>query len=335
MVKEYVEKYIARPQHLMNLTIELTSLCNLKCCHCYVDDRSCGNCCDIQSFDNIKKAVDEALSLNAITITLTGGEPMLHPDFSDILQYIKNKGFIVFLKTNGTAISEQNVAVIKQCVQGVILSRYGFSPLTYEAVTGVGGSYEKYENAISLLKKYEVPFHENAILLRENEADLDLFIESKMKIEQYISIHKGNEYAAKHRPSDEALKKYYTHLLSQNEQLLENAFTDEKLVCNCGICSITICANGDLCPCTNFSYRLGNISTNSLNEVWNSEKISVIKEKCKFSYFEKCRRCSMKKYLVLMAPCNNFTETGDINDVSEEMCRHCRIVSEVYNEMFT
>lgn len=56
---------------------------------------------------------------------------------------------------------------------------------------------------------------------------------------------------------------------------------------------------------------------------------------CKASAFDKCSHCTKNRYLLSIAPCNNFTETGDINDVSAEMCRHCRIVEEVYNELIS
>lgn len=113
MVKMFVEKYLANPKYLMNLTLEITSNCNLKCCHCYVENRAQKQMSRFLDFEMIKKVICEAYDMNAVTITLTGGEPMTHPNFNDIIEFIKSKGFVVFLKTNGTLISNNNIKYIK------------------------------------------------------------------------------------------------------------------------------------------------------------------------------------------------------------------------------
>lgn len=336
MVNEFVNRYIANPTHLMNVTIEITSHCNLKCCHCYVDDRLSCHTVHYLDVKTIEKIIGEAYALKAITITLTGGEPLMHPEFDNILKLIKERGFLVFLKTNGTLISSKNIQYIKKYIDSIILSRYGFSAKTYEAVTGVKNSYDRYCNSISLLKQYQIPFKENAILLRENESEIDQFLSSQLKIEQYISIHKDNPYAGNHRPSDEVLFKYYSNLLKNSSVLPAKVFegqTYDTRVCNCGMCSLTITPQGDVIPCTNFNYVLGNIKNQSLNEIWQSKSKAEIISKCQVGEFAKCIQCNKKSYLLSMAPCNNYAETGNINDVSEEMCRHCHIVEAVTDEL--
>ncbi len=338
MVSEFVNRYIANPAHLMNVTIEITSQCNLKCCHCYIEDRI--SCQTVRYLDvkSIEKVIDEAYKLKAITVTLTGGEPLMHPEFPVILKLIKERGFLVFLKTNGTLINSKNIQYIKKHVDSIILSRYGFSAETYEAVTGVKKSYDMYCNSLSLLKQYQIPYKENAILLRENESEIELFLSSNMKIEQYISTHKDNPYAGKHRPSDGVLFQYYAHRLQSSSDLTHMRFDDKPYdtrVCNCGMCSLTITSHGDVIPCTNFNYVLGNISDQSLEKIWNSRNKAEVMDKCRVGQFTKCIKCDKNSHLLSMAPCNNYAETGSINNVSEEMCRHCRIVEAVTDELET
>ena len=50
---------------------------------------------------------------------------------------------------------------------------------------------------------------------------------------------------------------------------------------------------------------------------------------CKVSSFCKCLHCEKNRYLLSIAPCNNYSETGNVNDVSSEMCRYCHIVEKV------
>jgi MoaA/NifB/PqqE/SkfB family radical SAM enzyme len=335
MLTEFFNNYIANPNYLMNITLEITSSCNLKCCHCYVEDRLSKHFGVRQlNVNTIKKIINQAKSLNAVTVTLTGGEPMLHSGFVDIIKLVKKVGFIVFLKTNGTLINSDNIEILKKYVDKVTLSRYGFSRMTYETVTGVNGSYDKYCRAIKLLEQFSVPYEENIILLKENESEIDDFISSGYKIEKYISIHKENPYAAKHRPSDSALYKYYYNLLNHSQMDFPDFFADEgncnnRAVCNCGTCSLTINANGEINPCTNFDFTFGNVKNTTIKSAWNSPTKKEIMDYCKVSSFCKCLHCEKNRYLLSIAPCNNYSETGNVNDVSSEMCRHCHIVEKV------
>lgn len=154
---------------------------------------------------------------------------MTHPRFLSIIKAIKEKGFIVFLKTNGTLINSDNIQYIQKYVDNVTLSRYGCCSDTYDSVTGVSKSYEKYCSAIDLLKKYKIPFKENAILLKENERELESFMQSGCKVEKYISSNVDYPYAEKHRPSDAALFKYYTNYI-KNEHFKPSYFLTNLLL---------------------------------------------------------------------------------------------------------
>ena len=80
-----------------HLTIETNMTCNFRCRNCYNYNRNY-----IKTLDQIKKEVDLGLKLRkADTITLIGGEPSLHPELPEIVEYISQKGIIVQMLTNG------------------------------------------------------------------------------------------------------------------------------------------------------------------------------------------------------------------------------------------
>lgn len=329
MVKEFFNKYLESTDSLMNVTIEITSLCNLKCGHCYVDDRQNKSRCEYLNFESIKKIVDEALKLNAITITITGGEPLTHPNFIDIIKYIKQKGFIVFLKTNGTLITEKNISDIKMYVDFVYITKYGCSEQVYEETTQSAGSYSKYMQAKNLLQQHKVPYQENAVLLKDNESELETLLNTTSLMDVHITANCDAPYAIQHRPSDAALLDYYR---SKRPELLLGKYDGidvETPVCNCGTRSLTVNAAGEINPCTNFYYSLGNCRDCSLEDVWFSIKRETLVEKCRFKNFAKCLNCPDRKYLLTVSPCNNYAETGDMNAISNEMCRHCLLLKQV------
>lgn len=99
--------YLRTHPKLKYLFLELTDKCNMSCLHC-------GSACSagketLLSKDKIFRLLDrvaEHYDSGDIMICLTGGEPLLHPDFFEIAEYIQRKGFPRGMTTNGSLIDE-------------------------------------------------------------------------------------------------------------------------------------------------------------------------------------------------------------------------------------
>ncbi|MCS6915881.1 MAG: radical SAM protein [Myxococcales bacterium] len=93
-------------QGLDTLWLQLTgTLCNLACRHCFI---SCGPHDDrvpVMSLSRIEALLAEAEELGVKEYYLTGGEPMLHPAFFDVLERVLKQGPTTVL-TNGLLIDE-------------------------------------------------------------------------------------------------------------------------------------------------------------------------------------------------------------------------------------
>lgn len=85
------------PRHPVLAHIVVTRRCNLACTYC-------------SEFDDFSKPVpivemlrriDQLAALGTTVITLTGGEPLLHPDLEEIICRIRNRGIIAIAVTNG------------------------------------------------------------------------------------------------------------------------------------------------------------------------------------------------------------------------------------------
>lgn len=107
-ITEYPNYYI------MNLDWTITDRCNCNCLHCFhaADNEIRRN---EFSLEDAYKLLDEAKSCGIMNIRLTGGEPMLHPHISKIVEGIHNRGMklSVFL-TNGTLLTREFLALIKE-----------------------------------------------------------------------------------------------------------------------------------------------------------------------------------------------------------------------------
>lgn len=86
-----------RPGEVPHATIETNRTCDLGCRLCYNLDRA-----STKSVTQVKAEVDEALSWrNVQAITLLGGEPTLHPGLAEVIAYVKSRGKLCQVLTNG------------------------------------------------------------------------------------------------------------------------------------------------------------------------------------------------------------------------------------------
>ena len=90
--QEFLEKYFAKNPKLLSFQIELTSKCNERCIHCYIPhEDKLYNIDNNLYFQTIKQLKD----IGIISISLSGGEPMLHPNFLEFLKYAQDSDFYV------------------------------------------------------------------------------------------------------------------------------------------------------------------------------------------------------------------------------------------------
>ncbi len=89
----------------------LVRRCNLTCKHCYsisADKDFPGEL----STEEVFAVMDDLKQFHVPVLILSGGEPLLRPDIFDISHRAKEMGFYVGLSTNGTLITEENIAAI-------------------------------------------------------------------------------------------------------------------------------------------------------------------------------------------------------------------------------
>lgn len=122
-LKEYENYYFPR----MNLMI--TGKCNLNCLHCFnAKDNAPLN--SELTYEQILDILDQARDIGVHAFTLTGGEPLVHPRFLDIVRAIYEREMMIFeLNTNGLLLTQKMLDEFK---------RLGCNPLIKISFDGVG-----------------------------------------------------------------------------------------------------------------------------------------------------------------------------------------------------
>src|SRR5271167_2482410 len=75
--------------------------CNLDCGYCNEYDRTS----DPVPLQTMRGRIDRLADLGTTIITLSGGEPTLHPDLDAIITHIRSQGAIATLITNGLLLT--------------------------------------------------------------------------------------------------------------------------------------------------------------------------------------------------------------------------------------
>ncbi|MFC1643607.1 radical SAM protein [Chlamydiota bacterium] len=93
-----------------SVMLEVTDACNIICKACYKKKGTV-----FKSLIQIKQDLEDAMNLRRLhTVTISGGEPTLHPDLCRIVEMVKTYKLHIFLLTNGLLINHVLLKKLKQ-----------------------------------------------------------------------------------------------------------------------------------------------------------------------------------------------------------------------------
>lgn len=123
------------------LTVALTEQCNLACSHCWFEAGP--NRSKIYApEDSLRVLLREFVQLGGQGLRLTGGEPMLHPYWRELLGFAAGLGLEeIILQTNGLLLEEADIQLLtgyEPALLRIQISLDGAKPVTHEAVRGAG-----------------------------------------------------------------------------------------------------------------------------------------------------------------------------------------------------
>ena len=307
-------------------SIELTFRCNNNCIHCYcnqpVDDPLEKN--REMNTDTIFRIIGEAVDEGCFWFLLTGGEPLLRPDFKDIYLYAKKRGALLTLFTNGTLINPEIADFLAEWPPfSIEITIYGATEKTYEAITRIPGSYRRCMNGINLLLNKKLPLKLKTVAIRQNIHEIPLMqsyadglgldfrfdplinaridgdkssLSTRLAVENVVGLDLEDEKRLK--AWKEFCDKYTEHLDS-----------DRLYFCGGGINSFNIDPYGNLGICVLARKDTYSLKFASFKDGWY-DFIARLKER-PLSPDNKCRRC---EFLSLCGQCPGWAQLEHGND---------------------
>lgn len=164
---------------LFHLDLELTERCNNACIHCYINRPKEDPIAERRELDTTrwKEILHEAVELGALSVRLTGGEPLLRDDFAEIYLFARRLGLKVVLFTNARLITPKiaDLLALIPPLKKVEISAYGINPESYDEVASIPGAFVEFCRGIKFLLDRQVPFVVKSVLLPQNREERNQF----------------------------------------------------------------------------------------------------------------------------------------------------------------
>jgi MoaA/NifB/PqqE/SkfB family radical SAM enzyme len=160
---------------LKYIVIITTWRCDLSCLHCLQ-----GHPAERADFpiELLPKLLKEARQFGANKVSLTGGEPHLHPQFEAIVETSVRAGYSWSIVSNGQQTTAYNAAIAKYGEQfsGISLSLDGAAPATHDTLRNRPGAFERVLCAIQNYLDQGVAVSTKTCLTRLNMQELDQIV---------------------------------------------------------------------------------------------------------------------------------------------------------------
>lgn len=308
---------------------ELTYNCNLRCDHCYIQEKILQNSNKFLDIHILKNTIDDMVNMGMFDITLTGGECTLHPHFFEIVSYLNEKKILISILTNGHNIDEEFMKkLVKYNIFDVRVSFYGLKK-NHDKLVKSAGAFEKSFNAMKLLKKYKQIGTAVLLVTKENFGEIDDFIDL------FESNGLNYEMTPYIFPTTEGNKKPITYRLDEQNKKFIDKYVDDCMgsTCVAGVARFRVDPEGNVTPCELLrNVVLGNIYNESFKTIYNTKRTTWVEKFHTILVESECNQCSLKKY------CNNciglsLMETGDLLKSVPYLCEVAKYRKEKANRI--
>lgn len=299
MLASYRDNILRKKPELRNLFIELTDRCNEHCLHCgsVCGDRFVSDMLTADEIRNFLDGIKRDFPLNRLMLCVTGGEPLLRPDFFEIMNYANALGFGWGMTTNGTLITPEVARRLRLAgMKTVSVSVDGLGK-THDEFRQSEGSFEKTVAGVENLIR-EGGFEHiqvTTVVHRKNIGELDAMYEKMLSlgIRSWRVINVEPIGRAKNNSdiilTDDDMRYMFSFI---REHRFENSMevcygcshylgveTEREVrpwyfLCNSGVYTASVTAGGDIVGCLDIERRpelvQGNIRRDNFKDVWEN-----------------------------------------------------------------
>ena len=316
--------------------IELTTKCNYRCQHCFIEDYSCEGLTTKEIF----KLLDNLRKFGVFVVEFTGGEVFLRKDFLDILRYARKLKFYVSVLSNISLLTDDIIAELKtlslDCISTTLFSMD--DNINDSITNGVNTATRTINNLIKL-SEAGIRIQVKTVLMKNNADEYKVISDfcdryglDYLATEGIFPSVKGNKDPRSLVISDSQLSDCIEYIDKRRYGGIykEKKNADKPICCELNY-SLFIDAHGDCYPCNLWYKKLGNIKEQSykISALWNNPFLNSVR-RLRWKNLPKCSKCENSEYCVR---CTGIVEAvkGDALLWDEYSCRAARIRRKIDN----
>jgi len=157
-------------------TFELTARCNLRCKMCYVrmdQSQFAPGQRELTAAEWIALGKDAAAA-GTLNMLITGGEPLLRPDFPEIYTALSQMGFIIILYTNATLMTPELLALFQRYPPTMVgVTLYGACRETYAKICGDPDAFDATIRGLEMLTRVKTTLEVRCTFIKDNMDELN------------------------------------------------------------------------------------------------------------------------------------------------------------------
>lgn len=120
--------------------VQINEDCNLRCAHCFVSATRVGK--QMPLTEVVEKVIPRLAAARVARVTLTGGEPTIHPDFLPIVRAFRAAGMDVGICTNATTLDDAQIGELAELGVHCNVSLDGFAADSHGKFRGDRASFD-------------------------------------------------------------------------------------------------------------------------------------------------------------------------------------------------
>lgn len=325
----YTKTNITPPRWLL---AELTYACPLQCPYCAnpIDYAKYGS---ELSTDDWKRVLTQARKMGAVQLGLSGGEPLVRTDLTEIVKHARELGYYSNLITSGYGLTEEKIIQLKDA--GLDHIQVSIQASTQELNDHIAGttSFEHKKQVAHLVKKHGYPMVLCVVIHRENIHQMaDILTMAEALGADYLELANTQYYGWAHANRDlllptkeqfeeaEKIAQAFKETVAGKMKIyyvVPDYYEDRPKACmnGWGTTFLTIAPDGVALPCHSARELPGldcpNVKDYSISDIWNDSKA--------FNFFrgfewmqEPCRSCDEKEKDKGGCRCQAYLLAGDM-----------------------
>jgi len=337
--------------YVENLYLEITRRCNEHCVHCYIpeEQRRSGS---FMPLDDAKNYLNQAKELGVWQISFTGGEPFLHPQIAEILEYARKKDFIISILSNLSLLKAHHIPLLKRVIPSQIqVSLYSLNAEVHDSITGLTGSFNKTMASLNMCIENDIPVQINCPIVKQNKNDftqvLDWAKQYGIKANTDFYIMAQTDYSLKNLENTlpkKDVKEVFSTLL-KNDDELRNGILDsfnnsskellntEQHICGAGNNTLFISATGKVSPCATWqSFELGDLKQDSLSDIYYHNTAIKKLRNIKYKDYPDVVKSPYRSFIKVCPAHNANTHKGDYKLIPKGVFENAQLQYEAAKE---